>query len=61
MEGAPENGKESAHSVHASGMNEWMNELINEFCVSANGIWTSSDFSLSLMDFCPYHYICIIF
>jgi len=24
MEEAPENGKESSHSAHASGMNEWM-------------------------------------
>jgi hypothetical protein len=23
MEEAPENGKESSHSAHASGMNEW--------------------------------------
>ena len=27
MEGAPENGKESAHSVHANGLIDWyMNE-----------------------------------
>ena len=25
MEEAPENGKESSHSAHANGMNEWMN------------------------------------
>jgi len=25
MEEAPENGKESLHSAHANGMNEWMN------------------------------------
>jgi len=25
MEDAPENGKESSHSAHASGMNGWMN------------------------------------
>jgi len=24
MEEAPENGKESSHSAHANGMNEWM-------------------------------------
>jgi hypothetical protein len=29
MEEAHEYGKESSHSVHANGMNEWMNELIN--------------------------------
>jgi len=27
MEEAPENGKESLHSAHVSGMIEWMNEL----------------------------------
>ena len=26
MEEAPDNGKESLHSAHANGMNEWMNE-----------------------------------
>ena len=26
MEEAPENSKESSHSAHANGMNEWMNE-----------------------------------
>jgi len=25
MEEAPENSKESSHSAHANGMNEWMN------------------------------------
>ena len=25
MEEAPENGKESLHSAHANGMNEWIN------------------------------------
>jgi hypothetical protein len=29
MEEAPENGKELSHSVHANGMNEWMNMCIN--------------------------------
>ena len=29
MEKAPENGKESPHSAHANGMNEWINESIN--------------------------------
>jgi hypothetical protein len=24
MEEAPENGKESSHSAHANGMNEWL-------------------------------------
>jgi hypothetical protein len=26
MEEVPKNGKESLHSAHANGMNEWMNE-----------------------------------
>jgi hypothetical protein len=33
MEEAPENGKESSHSARANGMNGWMNELINRFCL----------------------------
>ena len=28
MEEAPENGKESLHSAHAKGMNEWMTEFV---------------------------------
>jgi hypothetical protein len=28
MEEAPENGKESSHSAHANGMNEWMHDMI---------------------------------
>jgi hypothetical protein len=28
MEKAAENGKESSHSAHAKGMNDWMNEWI---------------------------------
>jgi hypothetical protein len=28
MEEAPENGKESSHAAHANGMNEWMNEWL---------------------------------
>jgi hypothetical protein len=37
MEEAPENGKESSHSAHANGMNEWMNEWTNEWvCVTLN-------------------------
>jgi hypothetical protein len=32
MEEAPENGKESSHSAHANGMNEWMNECLNDIC-----------------------------
>jgi hypothetical protein len=31
MEEAPENGKESLHSAHANGMNEWMNAWMNEY------------------------------
>jgi hypothetical protein len=27
MEETPENGKESSHSAHANGMNEWINSL----------------------------------
>jgi hypothetical protein len=30
MEEAPENGKESSHSTHANGNNEWMNEWTSE-------------------------------
>jgi hypothetical protein len=30
MEEAPENGKESSHSAHANGMNEWKKERKNE-------------------------------
>jgi len=29
MEEAPENGKESSHSPHANGMNEWMNLYVH--------------------------------
>ena len=29
MEEAPENGKESSHSAHANGMNEWMNQQMH--------------------------------
>jgi len=31
MEEAPENGKESSHSAHASGMNELMNVINSGF------------------------------
>jgi hypothetical protein len=32
MEEAPKNGKESAHSAHANGMNEWMNDGVLIVC-----------------------------
>jgi hypothetical protein len=32
MEEAPENGKESSHSAHDNGMNEWM-EWMNEWMI----------------------------
>jgi len=28
MEEAPENGKESPHSAHANGMNEWIEHIL---------------------------------
>jgi len=31
MEEVPENGKESSYSAHATGMNEWVNEGMNEW------------------------------
>jgi len=30
MEEAPENSKESSHSAHANGVNEWLYQLIHE-------------------------------
>lgn len=33
-EDAPENSKETSHSAHANGMNEWMNELLTVFSLS---------------------------
>ena len=33
MEQAPEDGKESSHSAHANGMNEWMNYKLFTFAI----------------------------
>ena len=50
MEEAPENGKESRHSAHANGMNEWTCDarklkyrLNNESSVNQTEIGTGSD------------------
>ena len=42
MEEAPENGKESSHSAHASRMDEWMNERMNGFMKNMSIIWTEN-------------------
>jgi hypothetical protein len=45
MEEAPKNGKESSHSAHVSGMNEWMNVIDNwpyNKSVYIKNFWISS-------------------
>jgi hypothetical protein len=42
MEEAPENGKKSSHSAHASGMNEWFMQTAWELGYQKEGICYSS-------------------
>jgi hypothetical protein len=49
MEEAPENGKESSHSAHANGMNEWMNaksEIILNIKRNSQHIWKPTSYIL---------------
>jgi hypothetical protein len=42
MEEAPENSKESSHSAHANGMNEWMNEWNALYIVKIFSRWNTN-------------------
>jgi hypothetical protein len=52
MKEAPENGKESSHSAHANGTNEWMNEWKALYIVkiffrwNKNGACKNTEFKL---------------
>jgi len=50
MEEAPEKGKESSHSAHATGMNEWMNEWMIEWMNGMRGIlWKYSSDEIQMV------------